>query len=261
MKILNFATASPDRPVWEKTEAGFLRCHARILAERVMPYRREELTGFVPMDIIGDPIHMLVNTESMGNPDALRSLEAVPLVAGDHHWLDVENVRQYAVGAVAGTPRMDGPYLVCDMLVTDPATIESIEAGDLPEISAAYTADILFEPGSFDGQRYEGLQQTLRFNHLACIPAGHGRAGADVRILNEKGTYAMNLTPLQKLGFEPLPKRPAVKNSIRRPPIRVINLREQYNEARQAFINRPKGTVAILKAKREEALRRLGFVG
>ena len=81
---------------------------------------------------------------------------------------------------------MDGPYLVCDLLVTDPTTIADIEAEKLQDISAAYIADTIFEAGNFDGVPFDARQTQLRYNHLALLAPGHGRAGTDVRIINQK---------------------------------------------------------------------------
>ncbi|WP_076750429.1 DUF2213 domain-containing protein [Desulfatitalea tepidiphila] len=192
LRILNFAASSPDRPKWTKTAEGWLRCRARILAERVMPYTADELVGALPPNFPTDEILMAVTRQAMTDPDALRSLEGVPLVGGDHHWLDENNVKQFAIGAVAGTPKLDGDYLVCDLLVTFPEAIRAIEAGELGEISAAYVAETTYEPGILNGQRFDAIQQQLRFNHLAIIPPGYGRAGEDVRIFNLKGVRPMN---------------------------------------------------------------------
>jgi hypothetical protein len=89
-------------------------------------------------------------------------------------------------GNTAGAARLDGPYLVIDMIITDPTTIADIEAGKIGEISAGYHADTIFENGEFDGQPYQAKQTQLRFNHIAIIPSGAGRAGTDVRIINKK---------------------------------------------------------------------------
>ena len=192
VRILNFAASSPDHPKWSKTPEGWLRCRARILAERVMPYTADELIGALPPNFPTDEeILMAVTKEAMTDPDAIRSLEGVPIVGGDHHWLDGENTKQFAIGAVAGTPKMDGDYLVCDLLVTFPEAIRAIEAGELGEISAAYVAEATYEPGLLNGQRYDAQQTALRFNHLAIIPPGYGRAGEDVKILNLKGVRTM----------------------------------------------------------------------
>lgn len=187
MKLSNsFHTVSPDKPRWEKTDDGFLRCKARVLAERVMPYTREELSN-LPEDLnVGSEIRMYVSRDSMASAESIRSLEGAIVVAGDHNWCDPEVIKQYGVGHVAGTPVMDGPYLVCDLVITDKQAMEDIEEEKIGEISAAYTADSLFEAGDFDGNEYDARQTQLRYNHIAVIPAGHGRAGADVRIINKK---------------------------------------------------------------------------
>lgn len=181
----SFHALSPDKPRWEKTPDGFLRCKARVLAERVMPYGREELAE-VPDTHTAPTVNMLVERTSMCSADSLRSLEGAAVVAGDHMWVTPEIIKQYGVGHVAGTPTVDGPYLVCDLVITDQKAIEDIENEKIGEISAAYTADAVFEPGEYDGEKYDAKQVKLRYNHIAVIPTGHGRAGSDIRIINNK---------------------------------------------------------------------------
>ena len=185
MRLQNLFSTSSDHPKWERTPDGFLRCRARVLAERIMPYARHELTE-VPDGVMADPVRMLVTRETMGTAESLRSLEGIPITIGDHHWLTPDLVKEFGKGAVAGTPVLDGPYLVCDLLVTDPEAIEAIETFRCPEISAAYTSDTVFEPGEWDGQPYDAKQTRLLYNHIAVIPKGDGRAGPDVRILNKQ---------------------------------------------------------------------------
>lgn len=186
MKLTNqFTATAGQKPKWEKTDEGFLRCTARVLAERVMPYAREELVG-VPDELNDDIVNMFVSKDTMSSSESLRSLEGAGVVIGEHNWLDPEVVKTYSVGQVAGTPRMDGPYLIADLLITDPKAIEDIMNGDIGEISAAYAADAIFEPGDHDGNPYNARQTKLRYNHIAVLPSGHGRAGADVRIINQK---------------------------------------------------------------------------
>jgi hypothetical protein len=168
---------------WEKTAAGFIRCHARVLKEGIMNYGREELSD-IPPSFQGDVVRVLVTKESMGTGEALRSLETAQATAWDHQWITPENAATASVGSTVGTPRIEGPYLECDMVITEPNAIADIEAGKLPEISSAYEAGVIFEPGEFDGQHFDARQTGLLFNHNAIIPQGHGRAGVDVRILN-----------------------------------------------------------------------------
>jgi len=199
MKIVNLTLAG-DKPRWEKTPDGFLRCTARILAERVMPYGRKELNGCVIPEYVTSPrVDLFVPGEEMACAEALRSLEGVPIVAGDHTWLTPEIVNTYGMGNVAGAPRIEGPYTVVDLLVTNPEAIQAIESGEIGEISAGYHSEIDFTPGEWNGQQYDALQKGIRYNHIAVIPAGSGRAGADVRIINKKKEEVKNMPIKVKL--------------------------------------------------------------
>jgi len=179
---MNFTTPTA-KPKWEKTAEGWLRCKSRVLAERIMPYHWKELD--LEGVMLPEIVNMAVMGEEMGRPETLRSLEGVPVVAGEHQWLE-GNVSRFAVGAVAGTGRLNPPYLECDLLITDPKTIAAVERGELPEISAAYQAETIFGKGAFDDEVYDAIQTNLRFNHICLLPAGQGRAGEDVRILNKR---------------------------------------------------------------------------
>lgn len=187
-KITNsFSVLSDDRPKWEKTEDGFLRCKARILAERVLPYSASELSD-LPNDFTDDIVMMYVPLDCLTSSESLRSLEGCPVVVGDHVWMDPATIKQASNGSVAGSARVDGPYIEVDLLITDENAINNIEMGETPEISAGYRADTVYDSGSFDGQPYHAKQTRIRYNHIAVIPRGHGRAGQDIRILNKSQT-------------------------------------------------------------------------
>lgn len=185
MKTTNaFITESFTPTQWEETPDGFLRVKARVLAERIMPYAKRELVG-VPETISSDPVMMLVDRSAMSCAESLRTLEGVPVVAPDHTWVTPDNAG-IAKGNTAGTPYMEGPYTTIDLLITDPQTIQDIKDRKIGEISAGYHAESIFEDGEFDGQPYQARQVGIRYNHIAVIPYGHGRAGQDVRIMNHK---------------------------------------------------------------------------
>lgn len=195
-KFINqyIAISNPEQTKWEETPDGFLRCKTRVLAERVMPYACTELSD-LPEGLSFDSgiVQMLVAREDMNDSDSLRSLEGVPVVDWDHTWLTPEVLQQVkSKGSVAGAAYQDGPYLICDLLVTDLQTIQDIKDRKIGEVSAAYTADTVFESGVFDGIPYDAKQTQLRFNHIAVIPEGHGRAGQDVRIMNNKSKQNQN---------------------------------------------------------------------
>jgi len=198
MQVINRQNLNGNKVDWEFTPDGFLRCNTvRVLKQTVMPYRKTELDG-ITSEIenelgIGDTVNMYVSMDDMSNADALKSLEGAPVVIGEHNWLDPEVIKKFQVGQVSGTPRIDGEYTVCEFLITDPDAIEKITSGDMPEISAGYHAGALFENGDYDGSKYNAKQVDIRYNHIAVIPAGAGRAGTDVKILNMEETMSVKV--------------------------------------------------------------------
>lgn len=192
MKHLNQYIAPTQQDTkWEETPDGFLRCRLRVLSEGIMPYARGEL-GEIPCGCDVDPISLFVPLNEMKASHSIRSLEGAPVVTGQHDWITPQTIKELGKGHVAGTPHMDGPWLCCDVLITDPEAIQDIKDKKFTDVSAAYTADTLFEDGkSYEGSPYQASQVGLRYNHIAIIESGTGRGGMDVRILNK------NINPLK----------------------------------------------------------------
>lgn len=197
--FLNQYTTSGDFPSqWELTPDGFLRVTARILKEGVMPYARHELDE-IPPELDGvDPILMLVGMDAMSAGETLRSLEGARVVAPDHEWVEPANA-VISKGSAAGAARVEGPYQVVDMVITDQATIDAITSRELGEISGGYHAESVFEPGEWNGQPYHAKQTQLIYNHIAVIRPGEGRAGTDVRIINQKPKEEENQMSMVKI--------------------------------------------------------------
>ena len=177
-----------ERGTWEETDDGFLRCRTRVLRCCIMPYALSELkeSDDPPPEGTPDPVMMLVAMDSMTDPDSLRSLEGVPVVTWDHNWVMPENAQLVSKGGTAGAPMVVGPFLEIDVLATEPQAIQDIKEKKIGEISAAYYAKTIYESGEYDGQHYDAKQTKIRYNHIAVIPEGMGRAGQEVRILNKK---------------------------------------------------------------------------
>ncbi len=185
MIITNKFTLDPDSPKWIETEDGFLRCKARVLMESIMPYGRNELEG-LPTGFENSTVNMYVPLSEIAAMEALRSLEGMPIVAGDHTWMTPENIADYSMGNVSGVPVVEGESLICNLLVTNPEAIQAIKNGTIGEISGAYRAETEFKNGEYNGKPYDCIQKGLVWNHIAVIPKGHGRGGSEVRILNKK---------------------------------------------------------------------------
>lgn len=113
--------------------------------------------------------------------DAMASFAHRP-VTDDHPKgaVTADNWKQLSVGQTDGEIKRDGDFLRIPLMVADAATIQKVQAGKR-ELSAGYTCDLKWEPGTTpDGLKYDAVQTNIRANHVAIVT--RGRAGSDVRI-------------------------------------------------------------------------------
>lgn len=183
---------------WRIDSDGMLRVTARVLADGVFPYLKAESPDDAKENaegLVGQYIPVKEFTD-----EALQSLEGKPVIVEDHVWRTPENTTKdgLTVGSVAGTPRVEGGYVVTDLLITDKEAIEKIKSGDLVEISSAYDGDCYSKEGVYKGKPFGAVQTNLRFNHVLLLPEGAGRCGPNVRIVNHKQTKEKGMKVLQR---------------------------------------------------------------
>ena len=96
-----------------------------------------------------------------------------------HEWRTPDNAMKdgLTVGAVAGTPWVEGDELRCDLLISDRDAIEAVKRGELAEVSAGYEGEITYGDGTFNGEAYQARQSDFRFNHILLLPSGAAGAG------------------------------------------------------------------------------------
>lgn len=180
-------------------DTGFLRCTAAILCPGVMTYQRAELEDANPPEGL-QQLRMYVSPEELAAPEGIATLEGMPAVVG-HTWQQAGALSN--CGNIAGAPFIADGHLMAGILITDPEAVRRtmLPEGDpskLQEISSAGDWQVIWQPGiTPDGQAYDGLFVKLRYNHVALLPPGAGRAGASVRIINEKEATKMEFTRVQ----------------------------------------------------------------
>lgn len=102
----------------------------------------------------------------------------------NHHWVgDETNTADGAIGSIIEADEANG-YLRADLIIYNPELIEKIEAGELIELSPAYTGEEIDEEGRFNGEAYEFKQKLGEVNHLAVVETG--RSGKDLKIYDSK---------------------------------------------------------------------------
>lgn len=176
---------------WNVDDDGFLRCRSTILKTGILKYHRSEIPDEnIPDHITDDWIYLLVDESELSNPESIKTLEGKPLVSG-HKWQEAGSMSD--VGNIAGAPYYDDGYLCADCLVTDLVAKDQVMLDEndprkLRDLSSAYDSGIEWKSGyNSSGEFYHGRQVNIRYNHVALLPIGDGRAGSDVRILNKKG--------------------------------------------------------------------------
>lgn len=91
------------------------------------------------------------------------------------------NFRDFSVGHLSGDPRQDGDFVAGDLIVQDHNTISLVEKGERNEVSCGYVCSYDPTPGKTPGgERYDGIQRNIVYNHVALVP--RGRAGREVAL-------------------------------------------------------------------------------
>lgn len=160
----------------ERTPSGGVRVPAAVSRTGILEYRRAD----------GEVVRELLPEEEIADADALQSLRDAAVTvghpAGGTRMVTPDTYREDAVGHVTGEPAVDGGHLVAQLAIQDAETIRRIDAGELEEISAGYQLFIDPTPGVWNGQRYDQVQRRRRYNHVALLPKGAGRAGTTVAL-------------------------------------------------------------------------------
>lgn len=154
----------------ERTQLGGIKVPARIARVGVLTYRRGgvERREYRPRD-------------EVSRAESLASFEDAPVIDFfDHTGLVTpEDYRRKTVGH-ARNVRMDGDYVVADLVINDADTIKRIDNGDRIDTSAGYVTKDEHMPGVWKGEKYDLIQRNIFGNHIALCPPNSGRSGPDV---------------------------------------------------------------------------------
>lgn len=177
---------------WNIDDDGMLRCKTSVLISGVLKYDISELAGIdIPEKVKNKGFALLyVPPEELKDAESIKSLEGKP-VKLNHAW-GYSDVELDSVGNVAGTPYYsdETKLLYADILINNIDVIKKVTALNendrLVEQSAAYYNITDWTEGvTPKGELFDGVQRKIRYNHIALLPVGQGRAGATVKIINK----------------------------------------------------------------------------
>jgi uncharacterized protein len=179
---------------FERTASGGLRVPAALTRVGVLDYQQAD----------GTVIRELKPLEEVMKADSLATFEDAPVtyLHPESGEVTPANWSELAKGSVRNA-RADGALVVGDVVVLDGETIARIESRDLVEVSSGYTCVLDETPGVFDGQPYDRVQRSIKYNHAALGPKGWGRAGSDVALrLNSSGRDKMKKVRVDGIEYE-----------------------------------------------------------
>lgn len=173
-------TLTLDAP--RRTADGYLAVRARSARTGVYQYAGREVDPDNKHGLRDQAVvNVLRDENTVFDREAAQSFIGKP-ITDDHPRQSVTsaNWRDHARGTIMGALR-DGEYLTFDLLLTDAATIQKVDAGKR-ELSNGYGAELEF--GSFaakDGTACQARQSKITGgNHVALVD--RGRAGSDCAI-------------------------------------------------------------------------------
>jgi hypothetical protein len=116
------------------------------------------------------------------DPEELRksvvTWNGLPLLKGHAPTSADQPKKHLVVGAMGTDANWAAPYVTNSMVVWDATAIAGIETEEQREISAGYRYTADMTPGTFQGERYDGVMRNIAGNHVALVD--RGRAGPDV---------------------------------------------------------------------------------
>lgn len=121
-------------------------------------------------------------------PESMQSLQFKALTRlHPKDMLDSSNTSKHQKGMVLNEVSREGNFLKALVLVTDSDLIAEITSGKLNQLSCGYTCEVIDGDGvTPEGEKYNGIQSNIEYNHLASVPLG--RAGDQVKFkLDNKG--------------------------------------------------------------------------
>jgi hypothetical protein len=155
----------------ERTPQGGIRVPAALTRTGVLEYRNPD----------GTTRRELRHPDEVFRADSLDTLRSAPVTDGHRGWVTPENWKEFSLGHVAeGSVRKDSRLVSSDLVIQDAETLKRVDSGDLAEVSLGYRLDYDPTPGTFEGQHFDGQQRNIRYNHVALLPKGGGRAGREV---------------------------------------------------------------------------------
>lgn len=207
----------------ERTPQGGARIPAVLTRVGILPYRNRD----------GSPRLEFRPPEEVFRQDSLATLRSATVTEGHSTWVTPETWQGHARGHVAeSSVRQDGDLVVAELVVQASTPLKRIDTSELRELSCGYECDYDPTPGEWNGQRYDGVQRNIRYNHVALLGANEGRAGRECAMRLDSATAVCDEFPAPA-GQQP----PGTREGIKTMQIRI--------DGKDYDVSKPEGVTAL----------------
>lgn len=153
------------------TPQGFLRIPASLSRTGVFEYKNGN-----------DVVRELRHPDDVFHEDSVASLKGAVVSAHHQGMVNPNNVNDLSVGFVTDNLKPTSTVINGEVIVQKQDAIDGVKNGKFVELSPGYTCVIVDESGEYEGARYDRRQTHIRYNHVALLPPGGGRQGAEVAL-------------------------------------------------------------------------------
>ncbi len=141
-----------------------------ISAAQVNPYYGREIPGYAQLGLDPNRQYMLLR-DPAALEAAVPGLHGKPLLIKHRAQTSKDYDPDVTVGAVMN-PRWVAPNIEAELEVWHPDGVKAIESGQKTDLSAGYRYTPIMEPGTYNGQPYDGRMTDIQFNHVAIVEIG-----------------------------------------------------------------------------------------
>lgn len=185
-----------------KTDAGALVAPVRFTRTGIFIYRNAD----------GSERKEFRPPQEVFNPESLSTLEGAPVTVGHPGVVTSGNWAALSKGHVREA-KQDGDYVAGTVRVDAVDAVAGLESGTLSEVSCGYRCEFDPTPGVYKGEKYDGIQRNIRYNHLALL-SGEGRAGPECRVMLDGKDYDISAPTLENKSMDPKELEKAIERAV-----------------------------------------------
>ncbi len=168
-----------DASKMRKTPQGGLRGPAAVSRVGVFQYRHDN----GPMK--GKIVREYRPAEEVFHPDSMATLDQAPITDGHpaegNGFVTAENTSRLSKGQVTAIHH-DETHVLSDAVIQEGKLVKGVLNGSRRDFSPGYVCKMDWTPGEFNGQPYDVVQRSIRYNHVAILPPNRGRQGSTVAL-------------------------------------------------------------------------------